>query len=90
MADNIIIEKGLTISTPNTPTREGERISTLEEMANIPTPSVGMVVYVESLDQHFYVKSVKPKVVGGVLVQNGQVNEYAPLGGKANVIWNDI
>lgn len=99
MADELILSNGVSISSVDTPTRSGERIRTLNEVGNIPTPYVGMMFYVEDMDRHFYVKSLKAKMVSGVLVPNAQVETYASLsagegGGEdippKGVVWVDV
>lgn len=67
------------MSKADTPTRAGERISTISEMESIPTPYVGMQVYVEDEGVHYVVKSLKSVTVGGVEVSGMAVDAYEPL-----------
>lgn len=50
---------GIKPSTKDTPTRIGERIETLSEMANIPNPYVGMIIYVMDEGKRYEVLSIK-------------------------------
>ena len=63
----------------NTPTRKGERISTLSKMAEIETPSVGMKVFVEDEAKEYIILSLKNKIIDGVDVPNAQVDKYKAL-----------
>lgn len=75
---SIIISDGVKISKRNTPTREGERIATIAEMASIPNPYVGQRVYVEDEGFSYEIKSLKAKIIDGVVVENAQVDLYEP------------
>lgn len=75
----IIASGGLIISTTNTPTRIGGRIWSVDEMPDIPNPSVGQIVYVSSEDQYYSIKSLKSKNMGGLEVKDAQVDSYEPL-----------
>jgi hypothetical protein len=35
------------MSTVNTPTREGQRVTTESDIVNIKTPYVGLIIYIE-------------------------------------------
>ena len=75
----IIASGGLIVSTTDTPTRVGSRIWSLEEMPDIPNPSVGQIVYVRSEDRYYSIKSLKSKVYGGLEVHDAMVDTYEPL-----------
>ena len=75
----IIASGGLIVSTTDTPTRVGERIWSLDEMPNIPNPSVGQIVYVRSEDRYYSIKTLKSKVYGGLEVHDAMVDTYEPL-----------
>lgn len=87
--DGIIASNGFIISKTDTPTRVGSRIWTLDEIPNIPNPAVGMIVYVRSTDEYYSVKTLKSKVIGGMAIQNAQVDTYEPLF-KSEIEWHDV
>ena len=47
------------------PTREGEVVQKFEDIYNIPTPVVGMSVFVRETEKSYIVKSLKKENVGG-------------------------
>lgn len=67
------------MSNPNTPTREGQRISTESEVQNINAPFVGLIFYIEDQDNFYYVKSLKSRKVGNFEIKNALIDEYEPL-----------
>ena len=71
-----ILDGSLRISSTDTPTREGERIDSIGNMSSIPTPYVGMRVFVEDEKREYVILSLKDKMVSGVLVPNGAVDKY--------------
>ena len=66
----------LQLSSTNTPTRDGQRVITESDIANIKTPYVGMIIYIEDTDKYVYVKSLKSKMVGTFEILNAQVDQY--------------
>ena len=87
--DGIIASNGFIVSKTDTPTRVGSRIQTLGEMAHIPNPAVGMIVYVRSTDEYYSIKSLKAKNLGGHLVENAEVDTYDKLF-KSEIEWHDV
>lgn len=76
MADNTIIIGGATQpSTINTPSDKRERVSTFEEIYSIDNPAVGGTVWVEDEQKEYRIISLKPKMIGGMEIENGAVNE---------------
>lgn len=76
MADNTIIIGGATQpSTINTPGDKRERVSTFEDIYSIDNPAVGGTVWVEDEQKEYRIISLKPKVIGGMEIENGAVNE---------------
>ena len=63
----------------NTPTREGELINTISEIYDIPTPRLGMQVYVKDERKTYIVTSLKEKIIDGVIVENAAVEAYEPI-----------
>jgi hypothetical protein len=64
MSNDFIIDGSISISNANTPTRAGQRISSLAELETISTPFIGMIVFVEDIDKFIYVKSLKSQKFG--------------------------
>lgn len=61
------------------------------QIANIPAPFIGLIVYIEDQDSFVYVKSLKSRKVGNFEIKNALVDEYKPLssgGGEFNLKWN--
>lgn len=76
MADNTIIIGGATQpSTINTPGDKRERVSTFEEIFSIDNPAVGGTVWVEDEQKEYRILSLKPKMIGGMEIADGAVNE---------------
>ena len=76
MSSNVIMSGSLQLSSTNTPTRDGQRVITESDIANIKTPYVGMIIYIEDADKYVYVKSLKSKMVGTFEILNAQVDQY--------------
>lgn len=51
------IPNSLKINDYNKPTRVGELLENESDIINIPTPRVGMIVYVESNKKNYIIKS---------------------------------
>lgn len=76
MSNEVLVSGSLQMSTINTPTREGQRVTTESDIVNIKTPYVGLIIYIEDQDKYVYVKSLKSKRVGNFEIQNAQISEY--------------
>lgn len=76
MSSDVLVSGSLQMSTVNTPTREGQRVTTESDIVNIKTPYIGLIIYIEDQDKYVYVKSLKSKRVGNFEIQNAQINEY--------------
>lgn len=76
MSNEVLVSGSLQMSTVNTPTREGQRVTTESDIVNIKTPYIGLIIYIEDQDKYVYVKSLKSKRVGNFEIQNAQINEY--------------
>lgn len=90
---NVLIGGSLTLSVNNEPTRVGQRVSTESDIANIPAPFIGLIVYIEDQDSFVYVKSLKSRKVGNFEIKNALVDEYKPLssgGGEFNLKWINV
>lgn len=91
MSSNIIMSGSITMSNSNTPTRAGQRISSIDQIKNVPAPYIGLIIYVEDEDYFIYVKSLKSKKVGNFEIKNALIDEYDLLTGNANnLIWNEV
>lgn len=76
MADNTIIIGGATQpSTINTPSDKRERVETFEKIYEIDNPAVGGTVWVEDEQREYRIISLKPKMIGGMEIEDGAVNE---------------
>ena len=76
MTDNTIIIGGATQpSTINTPSDKRERVETFEKIYEIDNPAVGGTVWVEDEQKEYRIISLKPKMIGGMEIENGAVNE---------------
>lgn len=79
MADNTIIIGGATQpSTINTPSDKRERVETFDKIYEIDNPAVGGTVWVEDEQREYRIISLKPKVIGGMEIADGAVNEVVP------------
>ena len=67
---------GFIIGQRNTPTRVGDRIATISEMASIPNPWKGMLVYVEDENLYYKVTALKAKKAGPITIQDAIVDTY--------------
>lgn len=76
MAENTIIIGGATQpSTINTPGDKRERVKTFDEIFSIDNPAVGGTVWVEDEQKEYRIISLKPKMIGGMEIADGAVNE---------------
>ena len=73
---DLIIGGPLLFSEPDCPTREGEVVNTLEDIYNIPSPRVGMRVFVKDTKKSYIVTKLKEEEINGVSVPNAKVDEY--------------
>lgn len=79
MAGYTIIIGGATQpSTINTPGDKRERVSTFEKIFEIDNPYVGGTVWVEDEQKEYRILSLKPKMIGGMEIADGAVNEVVP------------
>lgn len=77
--DNKIIIGGATQpSTINTPSDIRDRVPTFEAIFEIDNPSKGATVWVEDEEKEYRIISLKPKVIGGMEIEDGAVNEVVP------------
>ena len=84
----ILTSGALKFTEANTPTRAGELIDTLSEIYDIPTPRLGMLVYVRDEAKEYIIRSLKSKVVGGVIVPDAAVDEYELASDFSYVEWS--
>lgn len=85
---NVEVSNSLQINKADVPTRAGEQIKSIVEIPSVPTPCVGMVIYVKDERRRYVVNSLKDVVVGGIVVANGQVDEVEilPTEGEVNAV----
>lgn len=88
MSEYIEVGQPLQFTDPNTPTRVGEIVENVSDIYNIPSPRLGMQVFVKSEKKSFVITSLKNKVVGGVNVPEAAVEAFEPVGAKS-ITWNN-
>ena len=88
MSEYIEVGQPLQFTDPNTPTRVGEIVENVSDIYNIPSPRLGMQVFVKSEKKSFVITSLKSKVIGGVDVPEAAVEAFEPVGAKS-IIWNN-
>lgn len=76
--NKIIIGGATQPSTINTPSDIRDRVATFEKIFEIDNPSKGATVWVEDEEKEYRIISLKPKVIGGMEIENGAVNEVVP------------
>ena len=80
MADKKVVVSGSLIpSNKNLPIDFRTRIASIEEVATIEVPFVGMIFYVENEQKFYFVKSLKSKVVADIELPDMLVDEYEEL-----------
>lgn len=79
MSSNILLGGSISMKDTNTPTRSGQRIATESDIANIPTPFVGAIIYIEDQDSFVYVKSLKSRKVGNFEIKDALIDQYENL-----------
>lgn len=82
---SIIVNDSIKVSKTNTPTRDGERISSLAQMSSIATPFVGMRVYVENTGKEYVVTGLAKARINGVTVENAVVDTYVEVAYQSGV-----
>lgn len=76
--NKIIIGGATQPSTINTPSDIRDRVATFDKIFEIDNPAVGGTVWVEDEEKEYRIISLKPKVIGGMEIENGAVNEVVP------------
>lgn len=76
---NVGISGSLQLLNVNLPTRAGQRIKTISEISEVPTPFIGMIIYIEDEDKFIYVTSLKDYGEGWMAIKNGQVDKWEYL-----------
>lgn len=76
--NKIIIGGATQPSTINTPSDIRDRVTTFDKIFEIDNPSKGATVWVEDEEKEYRIISLKPKVIGGMEIENGAVNEVVP------------
>ena len=67
---------GITPTTTDTPGDIRTRVETEADIASIPKPFVGMIVYVKDTQKRFEVLSLKDSRVGLSVIKDAAVDEY--------------
>jgi hypothetical protein len=93
-SNGISVGKGFIVSQKNTPTRVGDRIATISEMSEIPSPWVGQLVYVEDEKLYYIITSLKAKKVGPISIADAVVDTYEKFdqgsGSEGGSKWIDV
>ena len=76
--NKIIIGGATQPSTINTPSDIRDRVATFDKIFEIDNPSKGATVWVEDEEKEYRIISLKPKVIGGMEIEDGAVNEVVP------------
>ena len=76
----VIVSGPLMPSTKDTPIDVRTRVESLEDIANIQLPYVGMIFFVKSEGKHYTVKSLKSKDLNGVVVEDALIDQYEEFG----------
>lgn len=76
------------MSSTNTPTREGQRVTTESDIANISSPFIGLIIYIEDQDSFVYVKSLKSKQIGNFEIKDALIDEYESF--ESNTLDNKL
>ena len=88
MSEYIEVGQPLQFTDPNTPTRVGEIVENVSDIYNIPSPRLGMQVFVKSEKKSYVITSLKSKVINGVNVPEAAVEAFEPVGAKS-FTWNN-
>lgn len=88
MNEYIEVGQPLQFTDPNTPTRVGEIVENVSDIYNIPSPRLGMHVFVKSEKKSFVITSLKDKAIGGVDVPEAAVEAFELVGAKS-FTWNN-
>ena len=75
----VVISGSLIPSSLDTPIDARARIMSLNDVASINVPYVGMIFYVEEEGEFYFVKSLKGKVVNGVTLPDAVIDKYEAL-----------
>lgn len=88
---DVSISGSLNLGTNNTPTRVGQRVATESEIANVPAPFVGQIIYIEDVDKYVSVKTLKSQKIGKLEIKDKYIDTYAPLTQEmSDLNWIDV
>ena len=65
MSEYIEVGQPLQFTDPNTPTRVGEIVENVSDIYNIPSPRLGMQVFVKSEKKSYIITALKSKNFNG-------------------------
>ena len=65
--------------TTDTPLDQRSRISTLADMAALPLPYVGQIVYCLDIGRYYKIQTLKAKLIGALTVPDAEVDSYIEL-----------
>ena len=75
----ILLNGPLQISKPDTPPVAGSVVETMEQLMALENPYVGQQVYVRQEGKTYTVRSLKPRDVGGLTIENGAVDRVTDI-----------
>lgn len=74
---SIAVTSSLTPTTTDTPLDARVVVATLDDIASIQMPYVGMLFYCKATSKHYTVDTLASRTIGGVSVPNAAVGSYS-------------
>lgn len=90
MSEYIEVGQPLQFTDPNTPTRVGEIVENVSDIYNIPSPRLGMQVFVKSEKKTYTITGLKEAVIGGERVPDAKVDTFEAVKSQVEEINNDF
>ena len=90
MSEYIEVGQPLQFTDPNTPTRAGEIVENVSDIYNIPSPRLGMQVFVKSEKKTYTITGLKETVIGGERVPDAKVDTFEAVKSQVEEINNDF
>lgn len=74
--NSVTLPGGISPTTTDTPADIRTRVETEADIANVPKPFIGMIIYVKDTGKRFEVLSLKDSKVGMSVLKNAAVDQY--------------
>lgn len=74
--NSVTLPGGISPTTTDTPADIRTRVETETDIANVPKPFIGMIIYVKDTGKRFEVLSLKDSKVGMSVLKNAAVDQY--------------